>query len=39
MDVQAENRRKKARNSAIALGCFVLAMYVGYIAWSIHKAH
>ncbi|MEN9705961.1 MAG: hypothetical protein RLZZ393_1840 [Pseudomonadota bacterium] len=37
MDVQAENRRK-ARNSAIALGCFVLAMYVGYIVWSIHKA-
>ena len=37
MDVQADNRRK-ARNSAIVLGCFVLAMYIGYIAWSIHKA-
>lgn len=37
MDEQANNRRK-ARSSAIMLGCFVIALYVGYILWSIHKA-
>ena len=33
-----DNRRKAARSSAFWLGGFVLALYVGYIIWSIHKA-
>ena len=37
MSEQTDNRRK-VRNSAILLGCFVVALYVGFIVWSVHKA-
>lgn len=38
MNDQTDNRRKAARNSAFWLGGFVIALYAGYIVWSIHKA-
>ena len=37
MSVPVDNRRK-VRSSAIVLGCFVLALYLGFIIWSVHKA-
>ena len=37
MNAPADNRRK-ARSMAIALGCFALALYIGFIVWSVHKA-
>jgi len=37
MNGQTDNRRK-LRSSAIALGCFALALYLGFIIWSVHKA-
>ena len=33
-----ENNRRKVRNSAIVLGCFAAALYLGFIIWSVHKA-
>jgi hypothetical protein len=30
--------RRKVRNSAIVLGCFVTALYLGFIIWSVIKA-
>ena len=37
MNVPVDNRRK-ARSTAIALGCFAIALYVGFIIWSVSKA-
>ena len=37
MNAPVDNRRK-VRNSAIVLGCFVVALYLGFIIWSISKA-
>jgi hypothetical protein len=37
MNEQTDNRRK-VRNAAIALGCFAVALYLGFIVWSVHKA-
>jgi hypothetical protein len=30
--------RRRVRKSAIALGCFAIALYVGFIIWSVSKA-
>ena len=37
MNDQTDNRRR-VRNSALALGCFAIALYVGFIIWSVSKA-
>ncbi|MEY4763156.1 MAG: hypothetical protein RLZZ200_3012 [Pseudomonadota bacterium] len=38
MNDPTDNSRKAARRSALWLGGFVIALYAGYIIWSIHKA-
>lgn len=37
MNAPVENRRK-VRSSALMLGAFVVALYLGFIVWSITKA-
>ena len=37
MNAPVDNRRK-ARSMAIVLGCFAVALYIAFIAWSVHKA-
>jgi hypothetical protein len=34
---QTDNRRR-VRNSALVLGCFAIALYVGFIIWSVSRA-
>ncbi len=32
---QPADNRSKVRSSAILLGCFALAVYLGFIVWSV----
>jgi hypothetical protein len=36
MTTPADSRRK-VRNSAIGLGCFAFAVYIGFIIWSVTR--
>jgi hypothetical protein len=36
MNAPVDNRRK-VRSSAILLGCFAVAVYLGFIVWSVTR--